>query len=375
MTHSLVLITGATGHIGFKTLVVALQAGYSVRAAVRSEAKQEQVLAAPSIKALNPGSELTFVIIPDLTVEGAYYEAVKGVKYIIHIASPIVLKGEVKPENFQKELIDPAVSATTSILKAAAKTTVIKRIVITSSVVALIDSKYILDETAPEGVVFDHNSRTTLQAPPYPTDFHAYNASKVAALEATDTFIWDEKPAFDIVNISPSFVVGKNELITDAKEATLGTNVTALGVVLGNRLPYPIFGNSVHVDDGLYSHSLHFAGLLLGVKPEHSIAKLLTSPVVAFMQVKALDPKVPAGTYIANSDGTVWQDATKIVAESFPETVTKGVLPNNGVHDTRPAKIDAKRSEEVFGFKFKTYKDQVKSIVSHYLELLGEKVA
>jgi len=48
---------------------------------------------------------------------------VKGVKCIIRIASPIVLKAEVKPENFQKEFINPAVSATTNILKAAAKTT------------------------------------------------------------------------------------------------------------------------------------------------------------------------------------------------------------------------------------------------------------
>jgi nucleoside-diphosphate-sugar epimerase len=39
MKHSPVLITGATGHIGFKTLVT-LQASYSVRAAVQSEAKQ-----------------------------------------------------------------------------------------------------------------------------------------------------------------------------------------------------------------------------------------------------------------------------------------------------------------------------------------------
>jgi len=252
MSDNLVLITGATGHIGFKTLVDALEAGYFVRAAVRSIAKQDQILSAPSIKALNPGSKLTFVTVPDLTVDGAYDEAVKGATYIIHIASPIILKGEIKPEDYEKELVEPAVSATVSILKAAAKTTGIKRVVITSSVVALIPSQYILEETVPEGVVYDHTSRTPFIGGPYPTDFHAYNASKVAAFDATNAFIESEKPSLDVVNISPSFVVGKNELVTDIiKDATLGTNVTVLGVVLGNKLPYPVFGNSVHVDDGL----------------------------------------------------------------------------------------------------------------------------
>jgi uncharacterized protein YbjT (DUF2867 family) len=39
MSNDLVLITGGTGFIGFKIIVTALQAGYSVRAAVRSDAK------------------------------------------------------------------------------------------------------------------------------------------------------------------------------------------------------------------------------------------------------------------------------------------------------------------------------------------------
>lgn len=34
MANDLVFITGGTGHIGFRTLVIALQLGYSVRAAV-----------------------------------------------------------------------------------------------------------------------------------------------------------------------------------------------------------------------------------------------------------------------------------------------------------------------------------------------------
>ena len=158
------------------------------------------------------------------------------------------MKGEIKPENYQAELIEPAVAGTVSVLKAAAKTTGIKRVVITSSVVAIVDAKWFFEEESPD--VFDRDSRTPFVPGPYPNDFHAYNASKVAALEATDAFMRDQKPDFDLINIDPAFVIGKNELIIDIKDVTLGTNGAALGVVLGNKLPYPVYGASVHVNDG-----------------------------------------------------------------------------------------------------------------------------
>jgi succinate dehydrogenase (ubiquinone) flavoprotein subunit len=155
MANGLVFITGGTGHVGFRTLVTALQLGYSVRAAVRSESKKQQILSAESIKSLNPGRKLTFVIVPDLTVDGAYDEAVQGAAYIIHLASPIPLKGEIKAEDFQSALINPTISGTLSVLKAAAKTKSVKRVVITSSIVACISSEYFFDIDTPEGVVFD----------------------------------------------------------------------------------------------------------------------------------------------------------------------------------------------------------------------------
>jgi nucleoside-diphosphate-sugar epimerase len=346
MPNWLIFITGGTGHVGFRTLVTALQLGYSVRAAVRSESKKQQILSAESIKSLNPGRKLTFVIVPDLTVDGAYDEAVQGAAYIIHLASPIPLKGEIKAEDFQSALINPAISGTLSILKAAAKTKGVKRVVITSSIVASIASEYFFDIDTPEGVVFDDSSKTTLDPGPYPSSFHAYNASKVAALHATEAFVRDTEPDFDVTNICPAFVIGKNELVTDVADITIGTNSSVMALVLGNKATNPSPGTSVHVDD------------------------------VAFMHVKALDPQVPAGSYVGNSDGyagTVWQNATRIVAEHFPKAVARGVFPNDGLVPTRRLRVDARKTEEIMGFKFLSYEEQVKSVVGHYIELNGEK--
>jgi nucleoside-diphosphate-sugar epimerase len=346
MSKGLVLITGGTGHVGFRTIVTALKAGYYVRAAIRSESKKKDILAAPSIKELNPSDKLTFIIVPDLMVDGAYDEAVKGVTYILHIASPIVLKGEIKPEDYESTLVEPAVAGTINILKAALKSPDVKRIVVTSSVVAMLSAEYMFERPTPDGFVVDHNSRLPPPSGPYPSDFHAYNASKTAALLATEAFVRDQKPHFDVTNIHPSFIIGKSELVTDVKDITLGTNAVALGPVLGNKSDTPIVGTSVHVND------------------------------VAFMHVKALDPTVPAGSYISNSDdyaGTVWQNATSIAAEHFPKAVAKGILPNNGMQPTRKSRVNARRTEEVMGFKFLSYEDQVTSVVKHYLELKGEK--
>lgn len=94
------------------------------------------------------------------------------------------------------------------------------------------------------------------------------------------------------------------------------------------------------------------------------------------MHVKALDSKIPAGTYIANSEGyagTVWQNATRIVAENYPEAVKNGTFVNNGIQETRRGRVDASRSEEVFGFRFLNFEDQVKSVALHYLELVPKK--
>ena len=49
-SKGLVLLTGGTGHIGFRVLVEALQAGYTVRTSVRRESSIEEIKSAASVK-------------------------------------------------------------------------------------------------------------------------------------------------------------------------------------------------------------------------------------------------------------------------------------------------------------------------------------
>ncbi|KAL4892518.1 hypothetical protein BDV59DRAFT_180096 [Aspergillus ambiguus] len=85
---SLVLVTGATGLIGFRVLVETLREGYSVRFVARSEEKAQKVLSRPVIQSLKAEDRLSHVLVPDVSVEGAYDEALQGVSYVLHVARP-----------------------------------------------------------------------------------------------------------------------------------------------------------------------------------------------------------------------------------------------------------------------------------------------
>jgi uncharacterized protein YbjT (DUF2867 family) len=70
-----VLVTGASGFIAAHVLKDFLDAGYHVRAAVRSEKSAAKVRQTHS----KYGDALSFAIVPDMVAEGAFDDAVKGV--------------------------------------------------------------------------------------------------------------------------------------------------------------------------------------------------------------------------------------------------------------------------------------------------------
>lgn len=75
-TKGLVLVTGANGYIAARVVEAFLEAGYSVRGTVRSEASGKGLLEALPTYAADGRLELALV--PDIVKEGAFDEAVKG---------------------------------------------------------------------------------------------------------------------------------------------------------------------------------------------------------------------------------------------------------------------------------------------------------
>jgi nucleoside-diphosphate-sugar epimerase len=205
MTGEQIFITGGSGFVGCRVIFEALSAGYKVRAAVRSQSKFEKILATPSIKALRSGTNLEFIIVPDILTNGAYDNCLNGVTYIIHVASPLTSRYQ-DGEDMNEYFIKPAVAATMNILEAAKKASSIKRIVITSSIVAILPADAL---PLKEGVSITEKNRTPFLPGPYPGVFHGYCASKTKALNDSETWMETEKPHFDLVNILPSFLLVK----------------------------------------------------------------------------------------------------------------------------------------------------------------------
>ena len=229
-----------------------------------------------------------------------------------------------------------------SILKSALNIDSLRRVVITSSVAAIYSPRAASSDA--EEVCGPDSRVRPLPTPPYGNLATAYRASKILALAATENFLAEEKPRFSIVNIMPAYVIGANELVTDASKVALGSNGLVMGIILGKSFPDPRSAGVVHVQD------------------------------VARIHIEALDmQKVPANKSFILVSGTVaFDDAFDIVRKHYPDKVADRTLPLGGSITPIYNRFDVSETLKTFG-PLLDYEEQVKSLVSHYLSLVSEK--
>ncbi|KAE8391202.1 pyridoxal phosphate-dependent transferase [Aspergillus alliaceus] len=195
-----VLVTGATGFIGAHVVDNLLARGISVRAATRSSQKGEQMKAAR----LQHASRLEFVEIKDFSQTGVFDNIMDDIDGVIHVASPFTYN----TTNNEQELIIPAINGVKSILSAAAKQPLIKRLVLTSSFASVVDINKAPDpDFTYTGTHW--NPLTYEEAISPATDaVVAYRGSKkFAELEAWG-FMEREKPSFELVTLCPPMTFG-----------------------------------------------------------------------------------------------------------------------------------------------------------------------
>jgi len=125
-----VLVTGISGFVGQHCATELSKKGYSVRGSVRSLSKTDEVVNGIK-KEIDPKGNLEFCEL-DLIKDAGWDKAMEGCDYVLHVASPFVVKVP-KDEN---ELIKPAVEGTLRALKAA-KNAGVKRVILTSSTAAM----------------------------------------------------------------------------------------------------------------------------------------------------------------------------------------------------------------------------------------------
>jgi hypothetical protein len=100
-----VLVTGANGYLATWVVSKYLEAGYSVRGAVRSLTKSAFL----NDKFAQYGGRFELVVVDDITKDGAFDEAVKGVDAIAHTASPFHYNS-TNPDGMSDSVLMPILS-------------------------------------------------------------------------------------------------------------------------------------------------------------------------------------------------------------------------------------------------------------------------
>ena len=190
-----VLVTGATGYVAGWIVKGLLAAGVTVHAAVRDPSRTDRVAHLQAMAEGAPGTLRLFAA--DLLKDGSYTEAMAGCGIVMHTASPFTV--DVKDP--QRELIDPAVQGTRTVLESANTTPSVTRVVLTSSCAAIYTDAEDCAK-APGGRLTEDVWNTTASL-----EYQPYSYSKLLA-EREAWAIADAQDRWRLVVINPSLVVG-----------------------------------------------------------------------------------------------------------------------------------------------------------------------
>ncbi|XP_072997947.1 phenylacetaldehyde reductase-like isoform X1 [Typha latifolia] len=262
-----VCVTGASGYIASWLVKFLLQRGYIVRASVRDTADPKKT---EHLRALDGAEERLQLFQADLLKEGSFDDVVEGCEGVFHTASPV----HFVVHDPQADLIDPAVKGTLNVLASCAKTSSVKRVVITSSMSAVTQNgkpktlNVVVDETwfsiaeiykqsklkRPNGycLPFFICNVVSLKYVLYEELYKMwYGLSKTLAEEAAWKFSKDN--AVDMVSINPSMVIGP------LLQPTLNSSVVDILNLINGSSTFPnITFGWVNVQDVAMAHILAY---------------------------------------------------------------------------------------------------------------------
>lgn len=189
----LILVTGANGYVASVTIQTFLARGYRVRGTVRDVSKHQWMLS-------HYGPNLSLVAVPEMSVPGAFDDAVRGVDGIAHVASRVFFDPD------PHKAIPPVIQSAIGLLEAATKEPSVKCVVYTSSSGACMTpipgKKYHIDSST-----YNEGSKAAWTLPmsqDMPRMMLNYLCSKTEAEQACFKWVKENKPHYTFNTVVPS---------------------------------------------------------------------------------------------------------------------------------------------------------------------------
>jgi dihydroflavonol-4-reductase len=215
-------VTGATGFIAGHLTERLMARGHTVRGTVRDV----DSLDADMLRRLPHGGERLDLVKADLLEPGSFDAAAVGCDTVFHVASPFVFSAT----DPARDLVAPAVEGTLNVLEACLSSPTVKRVVLTSSIAAIVgraDGRSLNED--------DWNRFSTLTNNPY------YFA-KTQAEQTAWRFMEDVQPRFDLVVVNPGQVLGPSH------RQSVGTSIAVVRDLMTGKIPAIVDLDVAYVD-------------------------------------------------------------------------------------------------------------------------------
>lgn len=340
-----VLVTGASGYLGSWIVRYLLEAGHTVHGTVRNPGKASGLEHLHKLSADHPGRLKLFKA--DLLDEDSFDEAMRGCELVMHTASPFVLTGFT---DAQEALVRPALEGTRNVLNSVNRTQSVRRVVLTSSVVAIYGDARDA-RNVPDGVFTEEHWNTTSSV-----DHQPYPYSKTVAEQEAWKYQQAQK-RWDMVTIHPGLVLGPS--LTNASGSTSLSTMKqfADGTFLAGAPD--LASGVVDVRDVAEAH------LRAGFTPEAHGRYLVNADVLTLPQIgKVLRRRF--GEFYAFPRTTVPKIVVRTIAPVLGHT-RKFIERNVGY----PLKFDSTRSEKELGLSYRPIED---TIADHFQQMLDDRV-
>jgi nucleoside-diphosphate-sugar epimerase len=189
---AVLLVTGGAGFVATHVIQQALAAGHQVRASLRDPRRGEELRQALQAAGAVNLDQLSFVA-ADLGADAGWAQAAAGCDFVHHVASPF----PAAPPKDEAAIIGPAREGALRVLRAA-RDAGVKRVVLTSSVVAITQGHAAMD------AAYDETQWTDVNGP----NVTAYARSKTLAERAAWDFMAREGGELELSVVNPDAIFG-----------------------------------------------------------------------------------------------------------------------------------------------------------------------